>query len=84
MDRRSLLLWTILWTAGAGGCCGLSLPDWSHPGSAAYQQQKAERFDPYPENEPGPQVVGARPREYQKPSPEPSRARQLPLRPGGP
>ena len=42
---------------------------------AAYQQKKAERFDPYADNDIGPEVVGARPRDYQKPIPETSRAR---------
>ena len=45
------------------------------PGPAAYQQRRAERFDPYAERETGPEIVGARPREYDRPVAEPARAR---------
>jgi len=57
------------------GCNGLQRPSWLRPGPAPYQQRMAERFDPYPDNQMGPMVDGGRPREYEKPSPEPSRAR---------
>jgi hypothetical protein len=60
------------------GCQSLARPNWFSPGPAPYQQSRAQRFDPYPENEPGPEVVGARPRSYQHPLPEPSRARWVP------
>lgn len=58
-----------------GGCRYLARPDWTHPGSAKTQQNRALRYDPYPESEPGPALVGARPREYQTAPPEASRAR---------
>jgi hypothetical protein len=59
-----------LWIGGCGA------PGyWYRPGPAAYLQAQAERFDPYPENEPGPRVEGSRPRDYQKPIPEVDRAR---------
>jgi hypothetical protein len=61
--------------ATAGGCCGIAPPNWGHPGSAAVQQKRALRYDPYPENEPGPSIEGTRPREYANPPPEASRAR---------
>lgn len=48
------------------------------PGSAAYQQRKAERFDPYAERELGPDIAGARPRDYDRPIAEPARVRWLP------
>jgi len=57
------------------GCRSLARPDWTHPGRIEVQQKRALRYDPYPENEPGPALVDVRPREYQKPPPEPSRAR---------
>jgi hypothetical protein len=57
------------------GCASTAGPSWFHPGSATTQQTRALRYDPYPENEPGPTIVGSRPREYQKPPPETSRAR---------
>src|SRR5271166_6600170 len=53
-----------------GGCVGLATPNLSHPGTEANQQARAQVFEPYPENEPGPPVVGARPREYQEPRAE--------------
>jgi hypothetical protein len=58
-----------------GGCKGTAGPCWCHPGPAPTQQTRALRYDPYPENEAGPAMVGVRPREYQKPPPEASRAR---------
>jgi len=72
-----LLLMGIL-LLGVAGCRSVSRPNWLHPGPAAFQQSTAERYDPYPENETGPQIVGARPREFQKPPPESARARWIP------
>jgi hypothetical protein len=56
------------------GCFNLAPPRWFHPGSAPVQQNRAIRFDPYPENETGP-VTGTRPREFATPLAEPARAR---------
>jgi hypothetical protein len=53
----------------------MSPPNFFNPGPARDQQMRAQRFDPYPENDVGPEVVGGRPLGYQKPIPEPSRAR---------
>jgi len=58
-----------------GGCRSVARPEWTRPGSAKDQQCRALRYDPYPENEPGPALVGVRPRGYRTPPPEPSRAR---------
>lgn len=44
------------------------------PGSIQHQQYNATLHDPYADNDAGPEVVGARPREYQKPLPEPVRS----------
>jgi len=60
---------------GLAGCKSVAPPNLYHPGSAPIQQNRAVRFDPYPENEPGPTLVGVRPREYEKPIAETSRAR---------
>jgi hypothetical protein len=73
MKRRLAAALVVL--ATAGGCCRFAGPNWAHPGSAACQQKRALRYDPYPENEPGPSVEGTRPREYANPPPEVSRAR---------
>lgn len=73
MDR--LVRWTLgLVLIGVTGGC-MSGPRWLHPGPAAYQQDKAARFDPYPDNDIGPALVGVRPRDYDKPLAEPGRAR---------
>lgn len=66
--------------------CGCSptlhKPQLLHPGPAWYQRRIAEEFDPYPLNDLGPEIVGGRPREFQKPDNEVTRARQqLPLGP---
>ncbi|NQT15499.1 MAG: membrane or secreted protein [Planctomycetes bacterium] len=78
MARSCFSLLAAILVMGSVGCKSVSPPDWFHPGPAASQQSRAERYDPYPENEPGPTIVGARPREYQKPPAEPSRARWVP------
>ena len=52
------------------GCTGpnaLGLPNLAHPGTEAKQQARAQGWEPYPENDVGPPVVGGRPREYQDP-----------------
>ncbi len=71
------------WSAAAGllmlvaldGCRDIAGPDWTHPGTAAAQQKRALRYDPYPESDSGPSMEGTRPREFEIPPPEPSRAR---------
>jgi hypothetical protein len=63
---------------GAGGSNRLARPNWFAPGTAAEQRQRAQRFDPYPETDTGPDLVGVRPREYQRSIPETERARTLP------
>jgi hypothetical protein len=40
------------------------------PRDAQQQKWNAERWDPFPEEGPGPSVTGARPREFQKAAPE--------------
>jgi len=76
---RRLALCACLMLVGAGtGCRNMGMPRLFHPGPAAYQQAEAQRFDPYPELESGPPIDGARPREFDKPLPEPARARQVP------
>ncbi len=65
-------------TLGYAGCNSLAPPNWPHPGPAAYQQRLAEHFDPYPENEPAPAIIGGRPLEYEKPQAEVVRARLQP------
>jgi len=78
MNNLRLAVLPALLAISLSGCRTLALPDWHHPGTAQYQQGIAEQFDPYPENEPAPAVVGGRPLSYEKPPPEVRRARWLP------
>ncbi len=75
MNARTVLF--LLLAGGVAGCSGLAPPNLAYPGPAGYQQARAQLFDPYPENEPGPAVEGARPREYAKPVAEVERARRV-------
>jgi hypothetical protein len=50
-------------------------PDFSHPGWAQQQRNDAVAHDPYPVDDAGPEIVGGRPREYQRPLNEVERAR---------
>ena len=77
MNKRRLLVLGAVVTLAPAGCRSLALPSVAHPGTAQYQRGVAERFDPYPENEPAPAIVGGRPREYEKPAAEVARARWL-------
>ncbi len=45
------------------------------PPSAEYQQKRAQRFDPYPENETATPIDGGRPRDFDRALPETTRAR---------
>lgn len=78
MNRRCMEVVAVLLVAGAAGCADVARPSLFHPGPADYQQRRAERYDPYPEKDVGPPVVGARPREYENPPAEVLRARWLP------
>lgn len=78
MRKTGLLLGSMVLAVGVAGCSSLARPSWSHPGAAPAQQSRAEQFDPYPENEIGPPIEGARPRGFQQPPSETTRARQSP------
>ncbi len=52
------------------------MPQLLHPGPAGFQRNNALQFDPYPPNDMGPEIVGGRPRGFQKPPNEITRARQ--------
>lgn len=58
------------------GCKSTAGPCWCHPGSAKDQQTRALRYDPYPiSDEPDAAMAGVRPRDYDVPPPQTSRAR---------
>lgn len=56
---------------------GCTLPNrQSQPARSMGQQQlDATQFDPYADNDVGPEIVGARPRDFQRPASEAVRAR---------
>jgi hypothetical protein len=56
---------------------GCYRPNFRHPGNTPYQSHQATLHDPYPDDDLGPEVVGGRPREFQKPLAEPVRNRWL-------
>jgi hypothetical protein len=58
-------------------------PNWCQPGSEPVQQRRAERHDPYPELDAGPEIIGGRPRSYDRPRTEPRRAQSDAPPPGG-
>ncbi|MGD0897085.1 MAG: hypothetical protein ABR915_04570 [Thermoguttaceae bacterium] len=64
-------LWPALVIAAlsAAGCC-VAPPQIFHPGTEGQQQARAQRFDPYPENDVGPAIAGGRPQEYGSPRAE--------------
>jgi len=78
--RRIWGLTRVFWAGLAlvAGCQSLARPQWIDPAPLSRQQARAHQFDPFPENEPGPAVVGGRPREFDRAVPEPRRARLIP------
>lgn len=52
-------------------------PQLLHPGPANVQRNNAEQFDPYPQTDMGPEIVGGRPPDYLVPVPEVERANQF-------
>lgn len=80
--RRSAHCLIALLALASSGCAngrfmGLAWPQWGSPGGVDTQRNDASLHDPYPDPNAGPEVVGGRPREFQKPLPEPVRNRWL-------
>ncbi len=71
--RASIIALSLLLTTA--GCRTAAMPSFCCPGPANQQQLRAQRFDPYTESELGPEVLGGRPREYDRAIPEVDRAR---------
>lgn len=66
----------VLLLGGLGcNCSTWRMPNLFHPGSTGPQRYDAVFHDPYPLDDVGPEVVGGRPREYQRPVPEVTRGR---------
>jgi hypothetical protein len=69
--------------APLGGCSPtIAKPRLASPGNAPSQRYRAEHFDPYPQNDMAPEIVGGRPPDYMIPPNEVERARQF--MPNGP
>ena len=58
----------------AAGCQSVP-PLFGPQGNVDYQRRKATVFDPFADSDLGPEVVGGRPRDYQKAAPEVERSR---------
>ena len=71
---RLLLALGLLWQVGCSST--VRKPQLLHPGPAEYQRYNATQFDPYPQNDVGPEIVGGRPEGYMQPPNEIERARQ--------
>lgn len=77
LPRLFLVAMTSLALASAAGCSStVKKPRLLHPGPAEYQRANAVQFDPYPQNDMGPAIVGGRPREYAIPVNEVERSLQ--------
>lgn len=73
----------LLLAAHLVGCsAAVRKPQLLHPGPAGYQRSNAEQFDPYPQNDMAPPIVGGRPKDYMFPPDEVTRSRQY--SPAGP
>ena len=79
MKRRSLtgLITCCLLLPLSACSSAVRKPQLLHPGPAPFQRQNATQFDPYPPNDLGPEIVGGRPIDFQKPPNEVERSRQF-------
>ncbi len=59
------------------GCAGTEVSRIFHAGPADYQRAQAERFDPYPLPDIGPEVGGGRPLDFIRPMPENERVQNV-------
>jgi hypothetical protein len=74
-SRRNLALLFVV-VMSTAGCRSTGKPQFFGPqGSAGYQQMQAQRFDPYPDTNVGPEVEGGRPDGFTAPPPESTRGR---------
>lgn len=84
MTTRFLFLSCTVFLLGSQGGCSptIRMPQLLHPGPAGYQLQNAEKFDPYPIVDMGPEIEGGRPIDFVQPRSEVEQARtQLPVGP---
>ena len=74
MIKRRLSLVVACVLLSFGSCRGYQSP-FSPPGTMQQQRLNASVYDPYADNDAGPEIVGGRPRDYQKPWSEADRSR---------
>jgi hypothetical protein len=79
MSRPALLFLSVIPACAALSACSPTIrkPQLLHPGPAPYQRANAEVYDPYPIPDLGPDIVGGRPRDFQKPRNEVERAQDF-------
>lgn len=87
MRIPSKLLWAVvsLSTVCVCGCYSPYIrgPNFTNPGTAQQQRAEAERFDPYPDPNMGPEVVGGRPLGFTRPFNDTEWGRRFVPPPGG-
>jgi len=77
MKNRSVAVLMLFLALPLAACSPtLRRPQLLHPGPAGFQRNNALLFDPYPSDDLGPEIVGGRPRGFQKPPQEITRSRQ--------
>ncbi len=74
MSRCCSLLLVVVLAAGIFGC-RTNRSKLLSPGSVQQQRSNAMLFDPFTDEDAGPEVVGGRPKDYQKPLSESERSR---------
>ena len=75
MRPRQMASMAILSAVLLSGCQSVEPPSLYPRGTVSQQQYDAQRFDPYPEPDTAPEIVGARGRENEYPVAQPSRSR---------
>jgi hypothetical protein len=75
MQRKVVLLLCVSFvaTAGCQGFGGLFGPPEYRRQVAEQERQFSQEYDPYPYPDTAPEVIGGRPRDFQKPYPQPRR-----------
>ena len=74
---RNILAYALLSSIVVLASCTQPSRRFQSPGSIGVQQLEATQFDPYGVTDAGPEIVGGRPREFQRPAAEPARARRF-------
>ena len=70
MKRSEVALLLGLVLLSSIGCQSTQRPNFINPGPLSYQRAAAEQFDPFPNNDAGPPIVGARPPGFEQPRAE--------------